>query len=60
MPHLLRWLPEAVLDLARLREFMQVHNSKAAARAAKRILEFVHKLPEQSYIGRPVVFFVSS
>jgi plasmid stabilization system protein ParE len=55
MSHVLRWLPEAVWDLARLREFIRVHNSKAAERAAKRLLEFVKKLQVHPYIGRPVV-----
>jgi len=55
VPHALRWLPEALSDLARLRDFIQVHNPDAAARAAKRIREFVWQLQAHPLIGRPVV-----
>jgi plasmid stabilization system protein ParE len=47
----LRWFPEAVLDLARLREFIHVHNPDAAARAANRILEAAHKLQTMPFVG---------
>jgi plasmid stabilization system protein ParE len=53
--YVLRWLPEAVLDLARVRDFIRIHNPDAAARAAKRIIEFVQKLRAHPLIGRPVV-----
>jgi plasmid stabilization system protein ParE len=55
MSYTLRWLPEALTDLARLRDFIRVHNPDAAERAAKRILEFVRKLQLHPLIGRPVV-----
>lgn len=55
MPHPLKWLPEAVADLVRLREFIRVHNPDAAQRAAKRILEAAHKLLELPLLGRPVL-----
>jgi plasmid stabilization system protein ParE len=51
----LKWLPEALSDLARLRDFIRVHNPDAARRAAKRILEAAHKLQELPKIGRPVL-----
>jgi plasmid stabilization system protein ParE len=51
---ILKWLPEAVLDLARLRDFIRVHNPNAAERAAKRILEAARKLQAHPLIGRPV------
>jgi plasmid stabilization system protein ParE len=51
----LRWLPEAVSDLARLREFIRVHNPDAAARAAERMLASVRNLQAHPLIGRPVV-----
>jgi plasmid stabilization system protein ParE len=50
----LRWFPEAVSDLARLRAFIQVHNPDAAGRAAARILEGAQKLSAFPEIGRPV------
>ena len=54
MPRSLKWLPEAVEDLARLREFIRVHNSDAATRAASRIREAARKLLDNPAIGRPV------
>ena len=51
----LKWLPEALTDLARLRDFIRVHNPDAAQRAAKRILEAAHKLQALPMIGRPVL-----
>jgi plasmid stabilization system protein ParE len=51
----LRWLPEAVADLARLREFIRIHNPQAAERAARRIREAAGKLPAHPLLGRPVV-----
>ena len=54
MSRSLRWLPEAVLDLTRLREFIHVHNPDAAARAARRIREAAHKLQIMPFAGRPV------
>lgn len=55
MSPVLRWLPEAVLDLARLREFTRIHNPDATERAAKRILESLRQLQAHPMIGRPVL-----
>ena len=55
MSRSLRWLPEALSDLARLRDFIRFHNPDAAQRAAKRILEAAHKLQALPEIGRPVL-----
>jgi plasmid stabilization system protein ParE len=55
MSHTLRWLPAAVLDLARLRDFIRVHNPDAAGRAAKRILASVRQMQAHPLIGRPVI-----
>lgn len=54
MSRSVKWLPEAVLDLARLREFIRVHNPDAAQRAAKRIHDAVYKLSEFPFVGIPV------
>jgi plasmid stabilization system protein ParE len=54
-PLSLKWLPEAVSDLMRLREFIRVHDPLAAARAAARILEAVRNLQAFPEIGRPVL-----
>ena len=50
----LKIFPEAVADLARLREFIRVHNPAAASRAAKRIREAIHKIPHQPFLGHPI------
>lgn len=42
----IEWLPEAIADLARVREFIQVHNPDAASRTANRIRDAVKKLPD--------------
>ncbi len=42
------WEPGAVDDLSRLREFIQPHNPKVAAKAARRIIESAN----QSTIGQ--------
>ena len=55
----IEWLPEAIADLARVREFIQVHNPNAASRAANRIRGAVKKLPDYPLIGRPVHDIVS-
>lgn len=39
--HRLSWLPQALADLVRLREFINAHNPAAAGRAAKHIREAV-------------------
>jgi len=51
----LKWLPEALKDLARLRDFIRVHNPEAAQRAATRILDAAHKLLILPNIGHPVL-----
>jgi plasmid stabilization system protein ParE len=48
------WLPEALQDLVRLRDFIGVHNPSAAQRAAHRIREAVRRLPDHPLIGRSV------
>jgi plasmid stabilization system protein ParE len=47
----LRWTPEAVEDLIRLREFIGDKNPSAAARAARRIREAAAVLREQPELG---------
>ena len=48
------WEPGAVNDLARLREFLQSKNPKAAMNAARRIIEGANLLLEQPYLGHPI------
>lgn len=48
------WEPGTVDDLSRLREFIQPHNPKAAAKAARRIIESANLLVDSPYLGRPV------
>ena len=55
MSRSLRWFPEALADLARLREFIRVHHPDAADRAAKWIREAARKLLAHPQIGRPVI-----
>ena len=55
MSRSLRWFPEALADLVRLREFIRVHNPDAADRAAKVIREATRKLLAHPQIGRPVI-----
>jgi plasmid stabilization system protein ParE len=50
----LRWFPEAVSDLARLRDFIRVHNPDAAQRAAKRIRDSADRLLKFPFVGVPV------
>ena len=50
----LRWAPDAVRDLARLRDFLGPKNAAAAARAAERILQAVATLREQPELGHVV------
>jgi len=45
---------KAVVDLDRLKAFIDIHNPKAAARAAKKILDGISKLRTFPLIGRPV------
>lgn len=48
------WELGAVDDLARLREFLQTKNPKAAVNAARRIVEAANLLLEQPYLGHPI------
>ncbi len=50
----LRWAPDAVRDLARLRDFLGPKNAAAAARAAERILQAARMLREQPELGHVV------
>ena len=52
---LVKWLPDALGDLARLREFIRVHDPRAADRAAKQILDGVRKLQKHPLLGRPAI-----
>jgi len=54
MSRSLRWFPQAVSDLARLREFIHLHNPDAARRAAKRIRDSAHRLLKFPFVGIPV------
>lgn len=51
MPRRLRWLPQAVADLARLRDFIHPHNSAAAKRVANCIRKAILKLADHPLIG---------
>ncbi|MCF6437007.1 type II toxin-antitoxin system RelE/ParE family toxin [Pseudoalteromonas sp. MMG022] len=48
------WLPDAVKDVMRLREFIREKNPSAAQRAASRIKEGVMLLMDNPESGRPV------
>ena len=48
------WLDSAVEDLVRLREFIQIHNPKAAAKAAKKLIDAAKQLEQCPDIGKPV------
>ncbi|MDM3870511.1 type II toxin-antitoxin system RelE/ParE family toxin [Porticoccus sp. W117] len=48
------WLPDAVRDVARLRDFISAENPVAAQRAARRIREMATILAENPQAGRPV------
>ena len=50
----LRWAPEAVRDLVRLREFLGQENPGAAARAALRIREAAAVLRDRPELGRAI------
>ncbi len=54
MPRRLSWLPQALTDLIRLREFIHVHNPAAASRAAQRIREAAGLLLTHPLLGKPV------
>ena len=48
------WEPGAVNDLARLREFIEPHNPRAAANAARRIIDAANLLLDNPYLGHPI------
>ena len=48
------WEPGAVNDLARLREFIEPHNPRAAANAARRIIDAANLLLDSPYLGHPI------
>ncbi len=48
------WEPGALHDLARLREFIEIHNPNAATKAARRILEAANGLLANPLLGRPL------
>jgi plasmid stabilization system protein ParE len=54
MPRRLNWLPTALTDLVRLREFIQIHNPAAAGRAANRIREVAGQLLDYPRLGKGV------
>ncbi|MBI2840430.1 MAG: type II toxin-antitoxin system RelE/ParE family toxin [Acidobacteria bacterium] len=54
MPQPLIWLPDAVDDLARLRQFIAEHSQASADRAARRIQEGVRILMELPEAGKPL------
>lgn len=54
MPSEITWLPDASRDVARLRNFIKSENPRAAQRAAKRIVEGMNILQENSEAGVPV------
>lgn len=54
MPCEIAWLPDAVKDLARLREFIQEKNPAAALRAGEKIKEAAAVLVANPEAGKPV------
>ena len=48
------WEPGTLEDLTRLREFIRPHNPKAAANAAKRIIEAANLLVAHPHLGHPI------
>ena len=54
MPCEIVWLPGAARDVSRLRNFIKSKQSRAAQRAAKRIVEGVNILQENPEAGVPV------
>lgn len=48
-----RWLPEALDDLKRLHEFLELHSSRAAVRAVDTLIEGAESLAEFPEKGRP-------
>jgi plasmid stabilization system protein ParE len=54
VPREIVWLPEAVRDVMRLRDFIRNKNQAAARRAATRIKEATQILTDNPEAGRPV------
>jgi plasmid stabilization system protein ParE len=54
MPRRLNWLPAALSDLARLREFISIHNPAAANRAASSIRVGAGQLLDHPHLGKSV------
>lgn len=48
------WEPGALDDLIRLREFIEIHNPSAAAKAARSIIDAANSLLANPLIGRPI------
>lgn len=48
------WLPSAMRDLQRLRDFLRPYNPDASQRAAVTIQKTVSALESQSYLGKTV------
>ena len=48
------WEPGAVNDLAQLREFIEPHNPRATANAARRIIDAANLLLDNPYLGHPI------
>ena len=59
MSHKIVWLPEAVTDVGRLKDFIQEKNPKATQPAASRIKEATQILRENPEIGKPVEELIS-
>ena len=55
MPSEIIWLPAAVKDLDRLRNFIKSENPRAAQRAAERMIEGVRILQKNPEVGIPVI-----
>ena len=49
-----RYAPEAIRDLQRLREFLRPFNPASAKRASERIRNSLQVLGHQPHIGRPI------
>ena len=47
------FLPNAGRNLAKLREFLAIHNNDAATKAACLILETTNRLKNHPFLGRP-------
>lgn len=53
MPEI-KWLPEALVDVRRLHEFVKAQHPEAAARAAEAILDGAELLARAPNLGRPM------